>query len=292
MSPRILHRGAISHRPWWLIPIRGIARLSASIESKSSLLHRRRVRSRHPHGVLRIGCSRLPCADACGGPAKVRVRNSMLSPTAPLATVASAYRAAARNFSNGLARNGANRTSGEEGEGARVTGWSRRESSRPSRRWRIPHATAIRNITLSASRGHPLTTLVLSQSICAGEWPASDRGACARIVPALAPAKPRSVRCWTRGRGDRLFEVPAVGRRFQGARLLVEANRMTRPKTAVPLHRAYRWTRGEDSLARTSTAPLHPRNPFRAFLTLARPGPERWDIAPDSLFTRRSSSSG
>jgi ParB family chromosome partitioning protein len=142
-------------------------------------------------------------------------------------------------------------------------------------------ATAVRKITLSASRDIPFNKLVLSQSnvrrVKAGlsiEELAEDiarrtllQGL--NVRPVLDPD----------GQETGMFEVPAGGRRFRALESLVKQKRMTKTQP-VPCVVRTDGLAEEDSLAENvQREALHPLDQFRAFQTLREKGLSEDDIA-------------
>ena len=142
-------------------------------------------------------------------------------------------------------------------------------------------ATAVRKITLSASRDIPFNKLVLSQSnvrrVKAGvsiEELAED---IARRT-LLQSLNVRPVRD-AEGQETGMFEVPAGGRRFRALELLVKQKRMTKTQP-VPCVVRTDGLAEEDSLAENvQREALHPLDQFRAFQTLREKGLSEEEIA-------------
>ena len=142
-------------------------------------------------------------------------------------------------------------------------------------------ASAVKKITLSASRDIPFNKLVLSQAnvrrIKAGvsiEELAED---IARRT-LLQSITVRPVLDDT-GAETGMFEIPAGGRRFRALELLVKQKRLART-APIPCVVRTEGTAEEDSLAENvQRAPLHPLDQFRAFQALREKGRSEEEIA-------------
>src|SRR6202051_4111247 len=118
-----------------------------------------------------------------------------------------------------------------------MTGGGRERGFRPPVAENIDMATAVRKITLSASRDIPFNKLVLSQSnvrrVKAGVSIEEHAEDIARRT-LLQSLNVRPV-LDAEGQGTGMFEVPAGGRRFRALELLVKQKRMTKtqPVTCI-----------------------------------------------------------
>src|SRR6266852_448468 len=127
--------------------------------------------------------------------------------------------------------------------------------------------TAVRKITLSASRDIPFNKLVLSQSNVRRVKAGISIEELAEDIAHRSLLQSLSVRAVLDAEGEEtgMFEVPAGGRRFRALELLVKQKRMNKTQL-VPCIVRTNGLAEEDSLAETvQRAPLHPLDQFRAF---------------------------
>src|SRR5258707_11319263 len=141
--------------------------------------------------------------------------------------------------------------------------------------------TAVRKITLSASRDIPFNKLVLSQSNVRRVKAAISIEALAEDIARRTLLQSLNVRpvLDAEGQETRMFEVPAGGRRFRALELLVKQKRMTKTQP-VPCIVRTDGLAEEDSLAENvQRVALHPLDQFRAFQTLRDKGLSEDEIA-------------
>ena len=156
-------------------------------------------------------------------------------------------------------------------------------------------ATAVRKITLSASRDIPFNKLVLSQSNVRRVKAGVSIEELAEDIARRTLLQSLNVRAVLDAEGQEtgMFEVPAGGRRFRALELLVKQKRMA--KTAArALRRAHRWPRrggfaGRERPARSAASRSTSFAPSRP---CARRGSARRRSRPGSSSPRPSSSSG
>jgi ParB family chromosome partitioning protein len=142
-------------------------------------------------------------------------------------------------------------------------------------------ATAVRKITLSASRDIPFNNLVLSQSNVRRVKAGVSINELAEDIARRTLLQSLNVRAMRDAEGQEtgMFEVPAGGRRFRALELLVKQKRMTKTQP-VPCVVRTDGLAEEDSLAENvQREPLHPLDQFRAFQTLREKGLSEDDIA-------------
>jgi ParB family chromosome partitioning protein len=142
-------------------------------------------------------------------------------------------------------------------------------------------ATAVRKITLSASRDIPFNKLVLSQSNVRRVKAGVSIEELAEDIARRTLLQSLNVRpvLDAEGQGTGMFEVPAGGRRFRALELLVKQKRMTKTQL-VPCVVRTDGLAEEDSLAENvQRADLHPLDQFRAFQTLREKGLSQEEIA-------------
>src|SRR5580700_7760925 len=129
-------------------------------------------------------------------------------------------------------------------------------------------ATAVRKITLSASRDIPFNKLVLSQSNVRRVKAGVSIEELAEDIARRTLLQSLNVRA-----------VPAGGRRFRALELLVKQKRMTKTQP-VPCVVRTDGLAEEDSLAENvHRETLHPLDQFRAFQTLREKGLSEDEIA-------------
>jgi ParB family transcriptional regulator, chromosome partitioning protein len=142
-------------------------------------------------------------------------------------------------------------------------------------------ATAVRKITLSASRDIPFNKLVLSQSNARRVKAGVSIEELAEDIARRTLLQSLNVRAMRDAEGQEtgMFEVPAGGRRFRALELLVKQKRMTKTQP-VPCVVRTEGLAEEDSLAENvQREPLHPLDQFCAFQTLREKGLSEDDIA-------------
>src|ERR1700730_2408568 len=142
-------------------------------------------------------------------------------------------------------------------------------------------ATAVRKITLSASRDIPFNKLVLSQSNVRRVKAGLSIEELAEDIARRTLLQSLNVRAMRDAEGQEtgMFEVPAGGRRFRALELLVKQKRMTKTQP-VPCVVRTEGLAEEDSLAENlQRADLHPLDQFRAFQTLRAKGLSEEEIA-------------
>jgi ParB family chromosome partitioning protein len=142
-------------------------------------------------------------------------------------------------------------------------------------------ATAVRKITLSASRDIPFNKLVLSQSNVRRVKAGISIEELAEDIAGRSLLQSLSVRTVLDADGAEtgMFEVPAGGRRFRALELLVKQKRMNKTEP-VPCIVRTDGLAEEDSLAENvQRAPLHPLDQFRAFQSLRDKGLSEEEIA-------------
>ena len=142
-------------------------------------------------------------------------------------------------------------------------------------------ATAVRKITLSASRDIPFNKLVLSQSNIRRVKAGVSIEELAEDIARRTLLQSLNVRAMRDAEGQEtgMFEVPAGGRRFRALELLVKQKRMTKTQP-VPCVVRTEGLAEEDSLAENvQREPLHPLDQFRAFQTLREKGLSEDEIA-------------
>src|SRR6202162_1187811 len=142
-------------------------------------------------------------------------------------------------------------------------------------------ATAVRKITLSASRDIPFNKLVLSQSNVRRVKAGLSIEELAEDIARRTLLQSLNVRAMRDAEGQEtgMFEVPAGGRRFRALELLVKQKRMTKMQP-VPCVVRTDGLAEEDSLAENvQREALHPLDQFRAFQTLREKGLSEEEIA-------------
>src|ERR1700681_2511729 len=142
-------------------------------------------------------------------------------------------------------------------------------------------ATAVRKITLSASRDIPFNKLVLSQSNVRRVKAGVSIEELAEDIARRTLLQSLNVRAMRDAEGQEtgMFEVPAGGRRFRALELLVKQKRMTKTQP-VPCVVRTDGLAEEDSLAENvQREALHPLDQFRAFQTLREKGLSEDEIA-------------
>ena len=142
-------------------------------------------------------------------------------------------------------------------------------------------ATAVRKITLSASRDIPFNKLVLSQSNVRRVKAGLSIEELAEDIARRTLLQSLNVRAMRDAEGQEtgMFEVPAGGRRFRALELLVKQKRMTKTQP-VPCVVRTDGLAEEDSLAENvQREALHPLDQFRAFQTLREKGLSEEEIA-------------
>ncbi len=142
-------------------------------------------------------------------------------------------------------------------------------------------ATAVRKITLSASRDIPFNKLVLSQSNVRRVKAGLSIEELAEDIARRTLLQSLNVRAMRDAEGQEtgMFEVPAGGRRFRALELLVKQKRMTKMQP-VPCVVRTDGLAEEDSLAENvQREALHPLDQFRAFQTLREKGLSEDEIA-------------
>src|SRR5246127_1529173 len=148
-------------------------------------------------------------------------------------------------------------------------------------------ATAVRKITLSASRDIPFNKLVLSQSNVRRVKAGLSIEELAEDIARRTLLQSLNVRAMRDAEGQEtgMFEVPAGGRRFRALELLVKQKRMTKTQP-VPCVVREGGIAEDDSLAENDErAGLHPLDQFRAFQTLSEAGLSDQDIAARHFVT-------
>jgi ParB family chromosome partitioning protein len=144
-------------------------------------------------------------------------------------------------------------------------------------------ATAVRKITLSASRDIPFNKLTLSQSNVRRVKAGVSIEELAEDIARRSLLQSLNVRPVLDAEGQEtgMFEVPAGGRRFRALELLVKQKRMNKTQP-VPCIVRTDGLAEEDSLAENvQRAALHPLDQFRAFQTLRDKG-----LSEDEIATR------
>src|SRR6202166_2109232 len=162
-----------------------------------------------------------------------------------------------------------------------MTGGGRERGFRPPVAENIKMATAVRKITLSASRDIPFNKLVLSQSNVRRVKAGVSIEELAEDIARRSLLQGLSVRPVLDGDGQEtgMFEVPAGGRRFRALELLVKQKRMNKTQP-VPCVVRTNGLAEEDSLAENvQRVALHPLDQFRAFQTLREKGLSEEEIA-------------
>jgi ParB family chromosome partitioning protein len=142
-------------------------------------------------------------------------------------------------------------------------------------------ATAVRKITLSASRDIPFNKLVLSQSNVRRVKAGISVEELAEDIARRSLLQSLNVRpVLDADDGETgMFEVPAGGRRFRALELLVKQKRMNKTQP-VPCIVRTDGLAEEDSLAENAQrVALHPLDQFRAFQTLREKGLSEEEIA-------------
>jgi ParB family chromosome partitioning protein len=142
-------------------------------------------------------------------------------------------------------------------------------------------ATAVRKITLSASRDIPFNKLLLSQSNVRRVKAGISIEELAEDIARRSLLQSLNVRpvLDVEGQETGMFEVPAGGRRFRALELLVKQKRMNKTQ-AVPCIVRTDGLAEEDSLAENvQRAALHPLDQFRAFQILREKGLSEEEIA-------------
>jgi ParB family chromosome partitioning protein len=142
-------------------------------------------------------------------------------------------------------------------------------------------ATAVRKITLSASRDIPFNKLVLSQSNVRRVKAGISVEELAEDIARRSLLQSLNVRPVLDADGEEtgMFEVPAGGRRFRALELLVKQKRMNKTQP-VPCIVRTDGLAEEDSLAENvQRVALHPLDQFRAFQTLRKKGLSEEEIA-------------
>jgi ParB family chromosome partitioning protein len=142
-------------------------------------------------------------------------------------------------------------------------------------------ATAVRKITLSASRDIPFNKLMLSQSNVRRLKAGVSIEELAEDIARRSLLQSLSVRPVLDADGAEtgMFEVPAGGRRFRALELLVKQKRMNKTQP-VPCIVRTDGIAEEDSLAENvQRAALHPLDQFRAFHILREKGLSEEEIA-------------
>src|SRR5467141_316945 len=138
-------------------------------------------------------------------------------------------------------------------------------------------ATAVRKITLSASRDIPFNRLVLSQSNIRRLKAGVSIEELAKDIARRTLLQSLSVRPVLDADGAEtgMFEIPAGGRRYQALELLVKQKRLakTAPIPCVVRDPGVAVSAEEDSLAENiQRAALHTLDQFRAFKALRDKG--------------------
>src|ERR1700687_3913146 len=131
-------------------------------------------------------------------------------------------------------------------------------------------ATAVRKITLSASRDISFNKLVLSQSNVRRVKAGISIEELAEDIARRSLLQSLNVRPVLDADNSEtgMFEVPAGGRRFRALELLVKQKRMNKTEPVPCIVRTVGLAE-EDSLAENvQRAPLHPLGQFRALPTL------------------------
>jgi ParB family chromosome partitioning protein len=142
-------------------------------------------------------------------------------------------------------------------------------------------ATAVRKITLSASRDIPFNKLVLSQANVRRIKAGVSIEELAEDIARRTLLQSITVRPVLDAEGAEtgMFEIPAGGRRFRALELLVKQKRLAR-NAPIPCVVRTEGTAEEDSLAENvQRAPLHPLDQFRAFQALREKGQSEEEIA-------------
>ncbi len=142
-------------------------------------------------------------------------------------------------------------------------------------------ASAVKKITLSASRDIPFNRLVLSQSNVRRIKAGVSIEELAEDIARRTLLQSITVRPVLDAGGAEtgMFEIPAGGRRFRALELLVKQKRLART-APIPCVVRTEGTAEEDSLAENvQRAPLHPLDQFRAFQALRGKGQSEEEIA-------------
>jgi ParB family transcriptional regulator, chromosome partitioning protein len=142
-------------------------------------------------------------------------------------------------------------------------------------------ATAVRKITLGASRDIPFNKLVLSQANVRRVKAGISIEELAEDIARRSLLQSLNVRPVLNVGGEEtgMFEVPAGGRRFRALELLVKQKRMNKTQL-VPCIVRTDGLAEEDSLAENvQRVALHPLDQFRAFQTLREKGLGEEEIA-------------
>ena len=142
-------------------------------------------------------------------------------------------------------------------------------------------ASAIKKITLSASRDIPFNKLVLSQANVRRIKAGVSIEELAEDIARRTLLQSITVRPVLDDGGAEIgmFEIPAGGRRYRALELLVKQKRLAR-NAPIPCVVRTEGTAEEDSLAENvQRAPLHPLDQFRAFQALREKGQSEEEIA-------------
>ena len=142
-------------------------------------------------------------------------------------------------------------------------------------------ASAVRKITLSASRDIPFNKLVLSQANVRRIKAGVSIEELAEDIARRTLLQSITVRPVLDADGGEtgMFEIPAGGRRYRALELLVKQKRLAR-NAPIPCVVRTEGTAEEDSLAENvQRAPLHPLDQFRAFQALREKGQSEEEIA-------------
>jgi ParB family chromosome partitioning protein len=142
-------------------------------------------------------------------------------------------------------------------------------------------ASAVKKITLSASRDIPFNKLVLSQANVRRIKAGVSIEELAEDIARRTLLQSITVRPVLDAEGAEtgMFEIPAGGRRFRALELLVKQKRLAR-NAPIPCVVRTEGTAEEDSLAENvQRAPLHPLDQFRAFQALREKGQSEEEIA-------------
>ncbi len=142
-------------------------------------------------------------------------------------------------------------------------------------------ASAVKKITLSASRDIPFNKLVLSQANVRRIKAGVSIEELAEDIARRTLLQSITVRPLLDAEGAEtgMFEIPAGGRRFRALELLVKQKRLART-APVPCVVRTEGMAEEDSLAENvQRAPLHPLDQFRAFQALREKGQSEEEIA-------------
>jgi len=148
-------------------------------------------------------------------------------------------------------------------------------------------ASAVRKITLSASRDIPFNKLVLSQANVRRVKAGVSIEELAEDIARRTLLQSITVRPVLDDEGAEtgMFEIPAGGRRYRALELLVKQKRLART-APIPCVVRTEGTPEEDSLAENvQRAPLHPLDQFRAFQALREKGQSEEEIAAAFFFS-------